>query len=125
MNQQRVGIDFFQSRLESGDVPKRMVATVTYTSRECPVCGRHAKTLIRPSHDQLQSEICVDFCKGDQKYPNSHVSFRGSWIKDGNVIVETLRGQDGHSPTREELVSLLKQVLREQGFFRLLFGRLK
>jgi len=136
MNQQHVGHDFFQSRLQSSDVPKRTVSTVTYTSRECPVCKRFARTLVRPPQHELQCEICVDFCGGNVKYPNAYTSFQGSWIKDGNVLVETLRGSDGAPgvpgppgregkdaapPTRQELRSLLQEILDEEkarGFWR-------
>jgi hypothetical protein len=127
---QRVGVDFFQARIQT-DVPKRMVPTSTWTVRECPVCHKWARTLVKPSFNDFQSEICVDFCEGDKKYPSAYVSFRGSWIQDGHVVVETLRGSDGKdgrdglTPTREELVGLLKEVLREQGFWRRLFGRIK
>jgi hypothetical protein len=121
---QRVGGDFFQARLQVSP-PQKMVSTVTYTSRQCPVCGRYARTLVRPPHHVLQSDICVDFCEGDSKYPGSYVSFQGSWLKDGFSVVEALRGADGHTPTREELVSLFKDVLRELGFWRLLLGRIK
>jgi hypothetical protein len=136
MNQQRVGQDFFSARLET-NVPQRMISTVTFTSRQCPVCGRFARTLVRPPHHELQSEICDDFCDGRTKYPNSYVSFQGSWLKDGNVVIETLKGADGaigpvgppgrdaSPPTKEELKEVFREVLREQGFWRRLFGRIK
>jgi hypothetical protein len=137
MNQQ--GQDFFSSRIQA-DIPKRMVPTSTWTVQKCPVCLKWARTLVRPPFNEFQSEICVDFCGADRLYPNAYVSFKGSWLQDGNAVVETLRGADGAigpqgpkgengkdapPPRREELVVLLKEVLREQGFWRLLRGRIK
>jgi hypothetical protein len=132
--------DFFSSRIQA-DIPKRMVPTSTWTVRECPVCHKWARKLVRPRFDEpLQSEICVDFCDGDKKYPNASLSFKGSWVQDGHSIIETLKGdqgdqgpvgpsgapgRDGLTPTREELVLLVKEVLRSLGFWRLLFGSRK
>jgi len=122
-------VDFLQMRIQT-DIPKRMAPTVTFTARQCPVCQKWARTLVRPSFAELQTEICDDFCDGSTKYPNSYVSFRGSWIRDGHVIVETLRGSDGapgrdgkdaSPPTRQELRSLLQEILDEEkarGFWR-------
>ena len=44
---------------------------------------------------ELQSEICDDFCQGRAKYPSAYVSFQGSWLKDGNSVIETLKGANG------------------------------
>src|SRR6266850_1626593 len=127
MNQQRVGGDFFSVRLET-NVPQRMISTVTFTSRQCPVCGRFARTLVRPPHHEFQSEICVDHCDGLVKFPNSYLSFLGSWIKDGNAVVETLKGatgevgpvgpqgpsgRDASPPTRQELTIALQGLLEQ------------
>ena len=128
---QRVGTDFFQQRLAADIGPKKIQKTVIFTARKCPVCGRYARMLVRPSHDQLQSEICVDHCDGLTKYPRSYKSFEGKSIEDGEVVVQLIKGIDGKDgkdaspPTREELVVLLKEVLQEQGFWRRLFGRIK
>jgi hypothetical protein len=146
MNQQRVGQDFFSARLET-DVPKRMVPTVTFTARQCPVCLKWARILVRPPFNELQSEICVDFCEGDKKYPSAYVNFRGSWLKDGNAVVETLKGADGKdgtdgapggdgkdgapgrdAPSREELRAILQELLAEERanrFWTKLFSRLR
>lgn len=126
---QKVGVDFFQARLQSGDVPQKVISTVTFTSRECPCCKRYARTLIRPPQNEMQSEVC-DFCEPGwrQKYPSAVVSFQGSWLRDGFSVIEALKGvdgKDGHTPTREELIVLLKEVLRDQSFWRRLFGRIK
>jgi len=135
-------VDFLQMRIQT-DVPSRMVPTVSFTAKQCPVCQKWARTLVRPSYTELQSEICVDFCEGNKKYPNAYVSFQGSWIKDGHAIIETLKGNDGapgvpgppgvpgQPPTREELRALLTAVLQEhldkqpKGFWRKLFLRLR
>jgi hypothetical protein len=78
----------------------------------------------------LQSETCVDFCGGDAKYPGCYISFQGSWLKDGNSVIETLKGESGppgRTPTKEELRSLLQELLDEEkakGFWTKLFLRL-
>ena len=125
-------VDFFQSRLQI-DLPKRTAPTITFTAKECPVCKKLTRTLVRPTHTELQSEIGVECgCHGDTKYPSAYVSFQGSFVRDGHVIVETLRGSDGtpgrdgkdaEPPARQELIDLMKEVLREQGFWRRLFVR--
>src|SRR5260370_200138 len=133
---QHVGHDFFQSRLQSGDVPKRVISTVTSPSPQSPVCTNFPRALVRPPQHELQCEICVDFCEGNKKYPNAYVSFQGSWIKDGHAVIETLRGSDGapgvpgppgrdaSPPTKEELRALLQELLDEEkarGFWRKFF----
>ena|SRR5467141_3681267 len=117
-------VDFLQMRIQT-DVPKRMVPTVVFTARQCPVCQKWARTLVRPSYAELQSEICDDFCQGRAKYPSAYVSFQGAFVRDEHIIVETLRGSDGKDgapgrdgidaepPTREELTALLTAVLQE------------
>src|SRR6266853_6011438 len=134
MNQQHVGHDFLSSRIKT-DVPKMTVPTITFLARKCPVCKNLTRTLVRPPHVEFQCEIGVECgCQGDKRYPSAYISFQGSFIRDGHIIVETLRGADGAPgrdgkdaapPTREELISLLKGVLCEQGFWRRLFGRIK
>jgi hypothetical protein len=134
----RVGFDFFQARLET-DVPIKMVPTVTYTARRCPVCEKWARTLVRPPQHELQCEICIDHCGGDAKYPSAYISFQGSWLRDGNSIIEALKGEigpvgpqgpPGRTPTEQELRVLLTAVLQEhrdrqwpRRFWRKLFGR--
>jgi hypothetical protein len=128
-------VDFLQMRIQT-DVPKRMVPTVAFTARQCPVCQKWAHILVRPSYAELQSEICDDFCQGRAKYPSAYVSFQGSCIENGHAIIETLKGNDGapgvpgpsgrngkdaSPPTREELRSLLQEILDEEkarGFWR-------
>jgi hypothetical protein len=125
-------VDFFQNRLEV-DVPKRVIPTVTFTARQCPVCLKWARILVRPPQNELQCEICVDFCQGNKRYPSAHESFRGSWLKDGNAVIETLKGADGTPgrdgrdaapPSKQELKVLLREVLQEyldeqpKGFWR-------
>src|SRR6266481_4067793 len=95
MNQQRVGHDFLSSRIET-DIPKSTVPIITFLARECPVCKNLTRTLVRPSYAELQSEIGVECgCQGDKRYPAAYVSFQGSFVRDGHIIVETLRGSDG------------------------------
>ena len=132
---QRTGVDFFQARLQSGDVPQKVISTVTFTSRECPCCKRYARTLIRPPQNEMQSEVC-DFCEPGwrQKYPSAVVSFRGSWLRDGFSVIEALKGEPGppgrdgkDAPTREEIIQGLFE--RTKGLRKLLlrifFGRIK
>ena len=142
MNQQHVGGDFFSARLETS-VPQKMISTVSYTSRECPVCKRHARVLVRPPQHELPCEICVDHCEGDKKFPNSYISFKGSWLQDGYAVVQTIKGTDGKDgapgvpgppgrdasqPTKEELRALVREALEEgraNRFWRKLFFRLR
>jgi hypothetical protein len=130
---QHVGHDFFSTRIQTA-IPKTTVPTITFLARECPVCRNVTRTLVRPSHAELQCEIGVECgCKGDKRYPSAYVSFQGSFVRDGHVIVETLRGSDGASgvpgppgrdaspPTRQELKELLQEILDEErakGFWR-------
>jgi len=122
---QHVGHDFFSTRIQTA-IPKTTVPTITFLARECPVCRNVTRTLVRPSHAELQCEIGVECgCQGDKKYPSAYVSFQGSLVRDGHVIVETLRGADGapgppgrdgkdaSPPTKEELVVLFAAVLQE------------
>jgi len=136
---QHVGHDFFSSRIQTA-IPKTTVPTITFLARECPVCKNLTRTLVRPSHAELQCEIGVECgCQGDKKYPSAYVSFQGAFVRAGHIIVETLRGSDGASgrdgkdaepPSREELRVLLTAVLQEhrdrqwpRRFWRKLFGR--
>src|SRR6266850_2512486 len=117
---QHVGHDFFSSRIQTA-IPKTTVPTITFLARECPVCKNLTRTLVRPSYAELQSEIGVECgCQGDKKYPSAYISFQGTLVRDGHVIVETLRGSDGASgvpgppgrtPTEEELRLLFTAVL--------------
>jgi hypothetical protein len=144
---QHVGHDFFSSRIQTA-IPKTTVPTITFLARECPVCRNVTRTLVRPSHAELQCEIGVECgCQGDKKYPSAYVSFQGSFVRDGHVIVETLRGSDGAPgvpgppgrdgkdaapPNRQELKELLTDVLKEHldkqrlnGFWTKLFLRVR
>ncbi len=122
---QHVGHDFFSTRIQAA-IPKTTVPTITFLARECPVCRNVTRTLVRPSHAELQCEIGVECgCQGDKKYPSAYVSFQGSLVRDGHVIVETLRGSDGKDgapgrdgkdaapPNKQELKELLTDVFQE------------
>jgi hypothetical protein len=128
---QRTGVDFFSSRIQAAEVVPKKIPTVVFTARKCPVCHRLARVLLKPPTFELASEICLDHCDGLTKYPRSHKSFEGKSIGDGEVVVQLIKGIDGKDgargplPSREELIFLVKQVLREQGFWRRLFGRIK
>jgi hypothetical protein len=125
MNQQHVGHDFLSSRIEA-DIPKSRVPTITFLARECPVCKKLTRTLVRPSQTELQCEIGVECgCQGDTRYPSAYVSFQGSFVRNDHIIVETLRGSDGAPgvpgppgrdaapPNKQELKALLAEVLQE------------
>jgi hypothetical protein len=127
---QRVGGDFFSSRIQA-DIPKKTLQTITFLARACPICGKATRTLIRPAQVELDSEIGVECgCHGDAKYPSAHISFQGSFVRDGHIIVETLRGSDGspgrdgkdaEPPTRAELTSALQGLLEQTKGLRRLF----
>jgi hypothetical protein len=132
LNQQRVGHDFFSSRI-AADIPNTTVPTITFLARTCPICKKATRTLVRPPHVELDCEIGVECgCRGDAKYPSAHVSFQGSFVREGHILVETLRGSDGapgRSPTNEELMNALRGLLaRTKGWRKLLskifFGNL-
>ena len=87
--------NFFSSRIQA-DVPKATVPTITFTAKTCPICGKATRTLVRPPHVELDSEIGVECgCQGHIKYPSSIISFQGNFVREGHIIVESLRGLDG------------------------------